>query len=206
MNKAVLYFHGMGGRPQEAAHYRFLFPDCDVTGIRYRAKTPWEAKEEFPNLVKETAGSCEAVILIGVSLGAYFAMHALADFPFQQTFLISPVTDMEGMILRIMKTHGISEEELRQKKEITVSSGETLSFRYLSYVREHPLRWNAPAEILYGEKDMLVPRNDAEAFAKQTGAGLTVMKDGEHWFHTEEQMRFLDEWITKHMPAEREQE
>ncbi len=27
------------------------------------------------------------------------------------------------------------------------------------------------------------------------GATLTVMKGGEHWFHTEEEMNFLDEWI-----------
>ena len=26
---------------------------------------------------------------------------------------------------------------------------------------------------------------------------LTVMRNGEHWFHTEEQMKFLDEWINK---------
>ncbi len=24
---------------------------------------------------------------------------------------------------------------------------------------------------------------------------LTIMKNGEHWFHTEEQMKFLDSWI-----------
>lgn len=28
-------------------------------------------------------------------------------------------------------------------------------------------------------------------------ASLTVMHGGEHWFHTEEQMAFLDEWIRK---------
>lgn len=32
-------------------------------------------------------------------------------------------------------------------------------------------------------------------FASKTGAKLTVMKNGEHWFHTKEQMDFLDEWI-----------
>ena len=26
-------------------------------------------------------------------------------------------------------------------------------------------------------------------------ASLTVMPEGEHWFHTEEQMAFLDNWI-----------
>ena len=34
------------------------------------------------------------------------------------------------------------------------------------------------------------------AFAKETGASLTIMPDGEHWFHTEKQMKFLDQWIT----------
>lgn len=32
-------------------------------------------------------------------------------------------------------------------------------------------------------------------FVQKTGAGLTVMEGGEHWFHTEEQMRFLDKWM-----------
>lgn len=36
-----------------------------------------------------------------------------------------------------------------------------------------------------------------DEFTKQTNATLTVMRNGEHWFHTEEQMKFLDEWINK---------
>lgn len=34
-------------------------------------------------------------------------------------------------------------------------------------------------------------------FAEKHNAGLTVMVSGEHWFHTEDQMRFLDEWILR---------
>ena len=36
-----------------------------------------------------------------------------------------------------------------------------------------------------------------KAFAEKTGAGLTVMKNGEHWFHTAEQMAFLDRWAAE---------
>lgn len=36
-----------------------------------------------------------------------------------------------------------------------------------------------------------------QRFAKKHNAALTVMERGEHWFHTAEQMRFLDEWIRK---------
>ena len=33
------------------------------------------------------------------------------------------------------------------------------------------------------------------AFAKLHHADLTVIPGGEHWFHTDEQMQFLDKWI-----------
>lgn len=32
-------------------------------------------------------------------------------------------------------------------------------------------------------------------FADRIGATLTVMENGEHWFHTKEQMDFLSDWI-----------
>lgn len=34
-------------------------------------------------------------------------------------------------------------------------------------------------------------------FAGRIGAELTVMQGGEHWFHRQEQMRFLDAWIRR---------
>ena len=44
-------------------------------------------------------------------------------------------------------------------------------------------------------KDNLTSIETISEFAGRIGASLTVMKDGEHWFHTEEQMEFLDDWI-----------
>ena len=37
-------------------------------------------------------------------------------------------------------------------------------------------------------------------FAARIGAPLTVMPGGEHWFHTPEQMAFLDAWIGEAFP------
>lgn len=54
---------------------------------------------------------------------------------------------------------------------------------------------NAPTKILYGEKDNLTSFETMKEFADKHKARLTVMKGGEHWFHTEEQMNFLDMWI-----------
>jgi len=50
---------------------------------------------------------------------------------------------------------------------------------------------------LYGEKDNLTAYGTIFEFAQRTNSTLSIMKNGEHWFHTEEQMKFLDEWINK---------
>ena len=39
------------------------------------------------------------------------------------------------------------------------------------------------------------PWDAKKEFANKADASLTVMEGGEHWFHTEEQMDFLDRWI-----------
>ena len=45
--------------------------------------------------------------------------------------------------------------------------------------------------------DNLISHDTVSVFTKEIGATLTVMKNGEHWFHTEEQMLFLDNWILR---------
>ena len=46
-----------------------------------------------------------------------------------------------------------------------------------------------------GSRDDLTPLETISDSANKYGATLTVMESGEHWFHTEAQMRFLDDWI-----------
>ncbi|MBO4317398.1 MAG: alpha/beta hydrolase [Mailhella sp.] len=197
MNGLVLYIHGKGGTADEALHYCPLFPGYDVTGLDYKARTPWEAKEEFPPVVGSLRGKYGPAVLIANSIGAYFAMHALAGQRFDKAFLISPVVDMEKLILGMMAMAGVTEADLQKEKEIRTPSGETLTRDYLCYARAHPVRWDIPTEILYGEKDPVTSFETMSAFAGRIGAGLTVMKDGEHWFHTDAHMKFLDEWIAR---------
>ena len=109
--------------------------------------------------------------------------------------LISPIVDMERLILDMMLGANVSEEELRIKKEIETSFGETLSWEYLSYVRENLISWNIPTEILYGKKDNMTSISTMTDFSKKINAHITTMSDGEHRFHTKEQMCFLDSWI-----------
>ena len=195
MNRTIVYIHGQGGNAEEAEHYRSLFPDCRVIGLDYQSQSPWEAKEEFPRLFELLCGQRERVTVIANSIGAYFAMSALSEKQVEKAYFISPVVDMETLIETMMTWAGVSEKELREKGEIETDFGEKLSWEYLSYVREHPITWNVPTHILYGGRDNLTSFETIAAFAKQTGAALSVMEDGEHWFHTEEQMEFLDRWI-----------
>lgn len=195
MKTAVIYIHGKGGEPGESEHYKPLFPDCDVTGFDYRAETPWEAKKEFTGYFDSFSENYDKLILIANSIGAYFTLNAEVSEKVGMAFFISPVTDMENLITSMMTFEGVTEEELRKKEEIVTASGETLSWQYLCHVRENRVKWSVPTHILYGENDGLVSFETVKRFAAENGASLTVMPGGEHWFHTEEQMSFLDGWI-----------
>ena len=197
MKKAVLYIHGKGGSASESDHFKALFPNTDVIGLNYLSATPWEAANEFPNLYKESLTGYDEVTLIANSIGAFFSMSAPADDRITRAFFISPIVNMEKLITDMMQWACVSEEQLRERGEILTSFGETLSWRYLCYVREHSLCWHIPTHILYGDKDNLTSLPTVTEFARQNSATLTVMEGGEHWFHTPEQMAFLDRWMTR---------
>ena len=196
MKNIVIYVHGKGGSAQEAEHYGTLFPDAEVVGFDYRAQTPWEAKEEFLRFFAGQRERCGSIVLVANSIGAYFSMCASAETLIDRAYFISPIVDMEKLICKMMAWAGLTEQELAEKSEIPTEFGETLSWNYLCYVREHPLHWRVPTCILYGGRDSLTSPETVTAFAERTGAELTVMPDGEHWFHTQRQLQFLDSWIT----------
>lgn len=196
MKNIVIYVHGKGGTAAEADHYKPLFPNDEVIGFDYRAQTPWEAKGEFLSFFTEQKNRCENLVLAANSIGAFLSMSSLDETLVDKAYFISPVVNMEKLIGNMMMWAGVSEEKLAEKLEIPTEFGETLSWNYLTYVRTHPISWHVPTRILYGEHDNLTSMETISAFAEKIGAELTVMPEGEHWFHTEEQMRFLDRWIT----------
>ena len=197
MKRLVLYVHGKGGSAEEAKHYQPLFPDCDVIGFDYRAQTPWSAKKEFPWFFDLHSEGYNSVILIANSIGAFLSMSALAEKNIALALFISPIVNMEKLITDMMMWSNVTEDELESKKQIPTEFGETLSWEYLCYVRKHPIKWSIPTSILYGAKDHLTSEETISGFADRIGADLTVMEDGEHWFHTEEQMKFLDHFLRR---------
>ena len=197
MKELILYIHGKGGCAGESEHYKPLFPECEVIGLDYLTFTPWETGEEIREAATKLRAEYDSVTLIGNSIGAFFSMNARINTMIRCAYFISPIVDMEQLILNMMSWAGTTEKELKEKGVIPTSLGVDLSWDYLCYVREHPTSWTVPTRILYGSRDNLTSLETITAFSKAHGAELTVMEDGEHWFHTDEQMRFLDNWIIK---------
>ena len=195
MKDAVLYIHGKGGDAAESARYKTLFPGYEVFGADYQTFTPWETGAEIRAAAEKLKAAYENVVLVANSIGAFFSMNAGLDGLIRRAYFISPIVDMEKLIGGMMLLANVTEAELRARDVIRTDFGEELSWAYLCYVRDHPVRWNVPTHILYGEKDALTDMETVRAFAEKHGATLTVMENGEHWFHTAEQMRFLDDWI-----------
>ena len=196
MKNVIVYVHGKGGNVEEANYYRKFFnDDFDIIGFDYKSENPWDAKSEFSDYFDSIIPEYNKTILIANSIGAYFSLISLADKKIEKAMLISPIVDMERLILDMMTRANISEEELSIKKEIETPFGETLSWEYLSYVRKNPIHWNIPTGILYAEKDSMTSISTITDFSKKINANITVMSGGEHWFHTKEQMDFLDNWI-----------
>ena len=193
--KTVLYVHGKGGNASESTHYEKLFPNCKVIGLNYKTFSPWETGKEIHEAVASLKAEAESIILVASSIGAFFSMNANLNGLIEKAYFISPVVNMEKLICDMMKWANVTEAELEQRKIIPTDFGEELSWEYLCYVRAHPLNWQVPTSILYGENDNLTSIETMKAFAEKQCATLTVMKGGEHWFHTEEEMKFLDEWI-----------
>ena len=202
MSKTVVYVHGKGGNAEEAERYKKVFGGHNVIGFDYKSENPWTAREEFLEFFNNIVKKQGKVIVAANSIGAYFCMNSIGKEQVERAFFISPVVDMERLICDMMSWAGVTERELCERRQIKTDFGETLSWEYLCYVRDNPVRWEVPTCILYGEKDNLTSMQTIEKFACCCGATLTVMPGGEHWFHTEEQLRLLDDWIKKSYGAD----
>lgn len=209
--KVYLYVHGKNGSKEEAldfaelacpAGYQVLALDLPEHGERKNAPErllPWVVLPELQLIYQYAKVHWRSVSLRATSIGAWFSMLALQAKPLRSALLLSPVVDMEDLITNMMQWANVSEAQLKEVGEISTDFDETLSWQYLCWVREHPYRWKVPTQVLYGAKDNLTSRAVLEQFKQRTGAHLTIMVEGEHWFHTELQLAVLQEWERAHI-------
>jgi len=208
--RGFLFVHGQGGSRleggafasrAEAAGWQVLSLDLPGHGLRQgtgEELTPGAAAPELRRAMAFARERWEEVSLRATSIGAYCSMLAFQDAPPAESLFLSPVVDMEALILRMMAWAGVDEPRLEREKEIPTDFGQTLSWRYLTCVREHPIRrWPGPTAVLWAEGDELIPREDIDGFRRRFPCRLTVYPGGEHWFHTPEQLAVVEEWERK---------
>ena len=134
--------------------------------------------------------------LFACSLGAYFSLLAYRDCPFEQCLFLSPIVDMQRIIENMMRRFNVSEDQLRREKEIETPIGRTLYWDYYSYVKSHPIdAWGRPTAILYGSEDDTSEFLAISEFAERYRCRLSVLEQGEHYFHTDEQLQYLRRWL-----------
>ena len=201
-----LYIHGKNGCKEEAerfahtacaAGWQVLAIDLPEHGTRKNSSEkllPWAVVPELRAVYARMRPVWKHICIYGVSIGAWFAMQALRTQKPERALFVSPVVDMESVTAGMMQAANVTEEQLQAAGEISTAIGETLSWPYLCWVREHPLQWRVPTQVLYGSEDDLTSRTAIEQFRQASGAHLTIMESGEHWFHTPLQLAVLQSW------------
>lgn len=202
-----LYLHGQCGHKEEAEAFaqlavqkgcQVLSIDLPEHGQRQGQSTPflpWNTIPELRQVMEYLTERWETVSLYANSISAWLSLLSFAGAPLRQCLFVSPVLDMEALILQMMQAAGVTEARLRQEGIIPTGAGQALSWEYLTYVRAHPVTsWPHPTHILYADGDALTPRPTVDRFVSRFGCQLTVMEHGEHWFHTPEQLDFLRRW------------
>ena len=132
------------------------------------------------------------------SMGAYFSLVAYKNEEIKQCLFLSPVVNMKVIIDNMMLWSNTTEEELEEKQEIKIDFGQTLYWDYYKYVKDNPIiNWNKKTYILYGNKDNIQNEDIIKNFSNKFNCDLTILENGEHYFHTEEQLKFYKEWLEK---------
>ena len=202
-----LYIHGKMGCKEETAHfaeivcpkgYQVLSIDLPGHGERtgeMERFVPWEVVPELRAVYGFAQQRWKKISLYANSIGAYFSLLAFQEAKLEKSLFVSPILDMEKLIRDMMGWAEVTQEQLKSAGEIPTAFGETLSWEYLTYATENRIaKWDSPTAILYAGQDHLTAWETVEDFAQRFGCTITVMENGEHWFHTEEQLAVLDTW------------
>ena len=201
-----LFLHGQDGNKEEAetfaeiacpAGWQVLGIDLPGHGERSDMENffPWAVVPELRQVFDYMKSKYTCIALQANSIGAWFGMLAFADKPLVQALFVSPILDMERLIQNMMQWAGVTKERLQKDRVVSTDFGHTLSWEYLTWVQKHPVtHWSAPTKILYAGQDNLTERSVIDAFVSRFDCELAVMEDGEHYFHTPEQLAVLKEW------------
>ena len=159
--------------------------------------------DDLTEIIKYVLTCSSNISVFGCSIGAYFSMLAYKDEYIQKSLFLSPVVDMKRVINNIMTWFDVSEESLEIEQKI-ITPVKMLYWDYYQYVFNNPVEWNKPTALLYGVKDNICEADYVIRFAERTKAKMTIFDDGEHFFHTEQQLEFMRKWLKDSIPRTEE--
>lgn len=153
---------------------------------------------DLKQIIEYAKANYSEINIWACSIGAYFSLLAYKDEDLKQCLFLSPVVNMKIIIENMMLWSNTTEKELNEKQEIKTDFGQTLYWDYYLYVKENPItNWNKKTYILYGNKDNMQNENIIKDFSNEFNCDLTILRNGEHYFHTEEQLNFYNDWLDK---------
>ncbi|CEO22390.1 alpha/beta hydrolase [Paraclostridium sordellii] len=156
----------------------------------------WDCVRELNLIMNYVKQNWNNISLFACSMGAYFSLLAYKDDFIKQSLFISPVLNMKRIIDNMMLWFDIDEEYLKSKQIVKTSIGQNLYWDYYCDVKDNPIdKWNITTNILYGLKDDLCESDIVFKFVKRFNCNITVMNKGEHYFHTQEQLKFFKQWV-----------
>lgn len=209
--KIYIHIHGKMSRKENAERfariaenkgYQTLSFDLPEHGERtnnsYRCDV-WNGMHDLNVIADYVFGNWNQVSLFANSLGAYFALNAYADKPFDKCLFISPIVDMKWLVEHMMIWSGVTEKQLEEEKEIATSI-DTLRWDYYQYIQTHPItKWPIATSILYGGRDNLQPLESLQAFTDKFQCKLTVSEQSEHSFMNPYDCGIEEQWLLENI-------
>ena len=174
--KVFLFVHGLQGRKDEAlAFAEVAVPKgYQVLGIDLPLeRKPWEVMPLLNDVCDYLYENWRSVSIRANSIGSWFSLLAFQSKKVDQALFVSPILDMKKFI----------------------EGQPTREGDYYEWVCNNPItHWNAPTYILRPEIDRLVSEEVGRDFIRRHQCQVNIMPDGEHWFHTLEQLALMKEW------------
>lgn len=206
-DKVYIHVHGKMSRKEHAEDfakiaekkgYQTLSFDLPEHGERndsnYRCDI-WNGIHDLTAIGDYAFSRWSSVSLFACSLGAYFSLNTYADRKFTKCLFQSPVLDMEYLVRQMFIWFKVTEERLRNEKEISTPV-DLLRWDYFQYILEHPVdKWNSPTFILYGGKDNMQSIKVIKDFVDTYHCMLTVSENSEHPFMQAEDIGIVSAWL-----------
>ncbi|QXO94613.1 alpha/beta hydrolase [Methanospirillum purgamenti] len=183
--------------------YQVLSFDLPEHGDRKGEEIPCKVQHcvhDLKEIGKYAQEHWDQVSLFACSMGAYFSLLTYRDIGLKTALFLSPVVDMERIIRNMMMWFQVSPERLEKEGTIDTPVGQKLYWDYFCYVLEHPVdKWDVDTRILYGAQDNLVEVDTISNFIEKFPCTLEIMDEGEHYFHTDDQINVFTQWLEKNI-------